>query len=255
MLKITATPELTYDILNNKIRTSEEKHIRIANATGQRYIGAGLSGRKIEIEGTPGNALGAYLDGSTITVDGNVQDATGDTMNSGEIVIQGNAGDATGYAMRGGAIYIRGNTGYRAGIHMKAYKTQQPAVVIGGIAGSFLGEYQAGGTIIVLGLDAPKTIDGRITLGAPMARPITGEFLGTGMHGGAIYIRTEVKPKLPIQIKVSMAKGFEIPEIKSYIKKFCELFPDTDLEKIMNSSFAVLKPDSENPYKQLYTTN
>src|SRR5574344_262170 len=207
MLKISATPDLTFEVLNEKVRTTEEKHIRITNATGQRYIGAGLTGRKIEIEGTPGNAL----------------DATGDTMNGGEIVVRGNAGDATGYAMRGGAIYIRGNTGYRAGIHMKAYKTQQPAVVIGGIAGSFLGEYQAGGTIIVLGLDAPKTIDGRITLGAPMARPITGEFLGTGMHGGAIYIRTEVKPKLPIQIKVSMAKGFEIPEIKSYIKKFCTL--------------------------------
>lgn len=255
MLKISATPDLTFEVLNEKVRTTEEKHIRITNATGQRYIGAGLTGRKIEIEGTPGNALGAYLDGSTITVEGNVQDATGDTMNGGEIVVRGNAGDATGYAMRGGAIYIRGNTGYRAGIHMKAYKTQQPAVIVGGIAGSFLGEYQAGGTIIVLGLEPPATIDGKVVKGAPMARQITGEFVGTGMHGGAIYLRTNKAPILPKQIKVTMMKGNDIPEIKTYLKKFCEYFTDVNMDDILNANFAVLKPDSANPYKQLYTTN
>lgn len=50
--------------------------------------------------------------------------------------------DATGYAMRGGKIFVRGNAGYRAGIHMKAYKDKTPVLVIGGKAGSFLGEYQ-----------------------------------------------------------------------------------------------------------------
>mgnify|MGYP002508363490 CR=1 FL=1 len=44
------------------------------------------------------------------------------------------------------------NAGYRAGIHMKAYKDKVPVMVIGGTAGSFLGEYQAGGVIVVLGL-------------------------------------------------------------------------------------------------------
>ena len=255
MLKIEATPDLDFSELNKKIHESAEKHIRITNAIGQRYIGSGLSGRKIEIEGTPGNALGAYLDGSTIIVEGNVQDATGDTMNGGEIIVHGNAGDATGYAMRGGEILIRGNTGYRAGIHMKAYKSQQPAVIVGGKAGSFLGEYQAGGTIIVLNLKPPVTIDGKIVAGSPVERDITGAFVGTGMHGGAIYLRTDVKPVLPKQIKVTMCKGVDIPEIKSYITKFCNCFPDVNKDEIFESMFAVLKPDSKNPYKQLYTTN
>ncbi|MCI1209852.1 MAG: glutamate synthase [Treponema sp.] len=255
MLKIEATPELDFSILNKEIRDSKEKHIRIINAIGQRYIASGLAGRKIEILGTPGNALGAYLDGSTIIVEGNVQDATGDTMNSGEIIVHGNAGDATGYAMRGGEIYIRGNTGYRAGIHMKAYKTQQPAVVIGGKAGSFLGEYQAGGIIIVLNLAAPVSSNGKVIAGTPHEEGITGAFVGTGMHGGAIYLRTDEKPDLPKQIKVSMKKGKDIPEIKSYINKFCNSFPDVDKDKIFDSLFAELKPDSKNPYKQLYTTN
>jgi glutamate synthase domain-containing protein 3 len=255
MLKIDATPELTFDVLNKQIRGSDEKHVKISHAIGQRYIAAGLAGRKIDIDGTPGNALGAYLDGSTIVVEGNVQDATGDTMNTGEIVVHGNAGDATGYAMRGGSIYIRGNTGYRAGIHMKAYKTQQPVVVVGGKAGSFLGEYQAGGTIIVLDLEPPVRINGEVTAGAPMAREITGAFVGTGMHGGAIYLRTDKAPELPKQIRVTMKKGTEIPEIKSYITKFCEYFSDVNKESILASTFAILTPDSNNPYKQLYTSN
>lgn len=58
---------------------------------GQRYIGCGVAGKTITVEGTPGNALGAYLDGSTIIVHGNGQDAIGDTMNNGEIFIHGTA--------------------------------------------------------------------------------------------------------------------------------------------------------------------
>ena len=63
--------------------------------------------------------------------------------------------------MRGGEIFVNGNAGYRAGIHMKAYREKKPILVIGGRTGSFLGEYQAGGLIIVLGLnDDGKNIVG-----------------------------------------------------------------------------------------------
>ena len=129
-----------FSILNKKVRESRDAEVTINGCIGQRYIATGLSGKKITINGTPGNALGAYLNGCDVVVNGNAQDATGDTMNGGAIIIHGNAGDATGYAMRGGKIYIKGNTGYRAGIHMKAYKDLKPIIVVGGRAGSFLGE-------------------------------------------------------------------------------------------------------------------
>ena len=116
-----------------------------------------MSDKSITINGIPGNALGAYLNGATITVNANAQEAVGDTMNAGKIVVHGNIGDAAGYAMRGGKIFVKGNAGYRAGIHMKAYKEKKPVMVIGGTAGSFLGEYQAGGVIVVLGLGAKST--------------------------------------------------------------------------------------------------
>lgn len=246
-MKISAQDE-HFQILNKKIRSAADSDIQIDNCIGQRYICAGLSGKSVVINGIPGNALGAYLDGSAIVVNGNAQDATGDTMNSGEIIIHGNAGDATGYAMRGGAIYVKGSTGYRAGIHMKAYKEHKPLVVIGGKAGSFLGEYQAGGTIIVLGLDA----DGKASGGAQI---LTGAFCGTGMHGGAIYLRTSAAPaNLPVQISASFAKGFDLPEIIPGVESFCEKF-GFDSKSVLDSVYCILKPNTATPYKQMYTLN
>ena len=171
--------------LNEQIRAAADREIEISGCMGQRYIATGLGGKKITIHGIPGNALGAYLDGSEITVLGNVQDATGDTMNAGSIFIHGNAGDATGYAMRGGSIFVRDSTGYRAGIHMKAYQEKVPVLVIGGTAGSFLGEYQAGGLNHCAGQ------------GARTARPPVGNFCGTGMHGGRIFLRCDARAGRP----------------------------------------------------------
>jgi glutamate synthase domain-containing protein 3 len=186
-----------------------EKHL---DCMGERYIGCGSAGERFILNGVPGNALGAYLNGSDITVYGNAQDATGDTMNDGSITIYGSTGDAAGYAMRGGIIYIRDNAGYRAGIHMKAYRDKLPVLVIGGHCGSFLGEYQAGGLIIVLGLDCNG------------AAPVDS-FCGTGIHGGRIYLRCECLPRdLPKQVSCHQAGDEEMAQIMPYIDNYCEKF-------------------------------
>ena len=209
---------------------------------GERYIGCGLGEGHLVLEGTPGNALGAYLDGADITLYGNAQDATGDTMNKGTITIHGNIGDAAGYAMRGGVIYVKGDAGYRAGIHMKAYKDKLPVLVIGGRCGSFLGEYQAGGIIIVLGLGC----EGRVPV---------GNFCGTGMHGGKIFLRTEeLPPDLPVQVEASVATADELEEIAPYLDSYCEKF-GADPKALKASKFYILKANSKNPYKQLYVQN
>ena len=90
---------LGYDELNKMIKDSADEKFELSNVLGQRYIGAGMSGKEIKITGTPGNALGAYLNGAKIIVHGNAQDAIGDTMNDGAIIVHGNCGDTTGYAM------------------------------------------------------------------------------------------------------------------------------------------------------------
>lgn len=232
---------LLFEQLNQTVRDSGDCDITLAGVMGQRYIGAGLKDKNIDIEGIPGNALGAYLNGCTIRVNGNAQDATGDTMNEGEIIINGSSGDATGYAMRGGKIFIKSNAGYRAGIHMKAYKEHKPAIVIGGKAGEFLGEYQAGGLIVVLGLGIE---------GVPV-----GGFCGTGMHGGKIFLRSGSLPgDLPKQVNATEATDEEMKEIEPLIDEFCGHF-GIGTESVYNQKFFCLTPNTKNPYKQLYTYN
>lgn len=227
--------------LNDAIRETESS-CRIINCRGQRFIAAGMAEKEITIEGVPGNALGAYLNGASVTVHANAQDAVGDTMNAGEIIVHGNIGDAAGYAMRGGEIIVRGNAGYRAGIHMKEYRTKKPIMVIGGKAGSFLGEYQAGGLIIVLGLGENR-------------RRIVGNYPCTGMHGGKIYLRGECSDvRFPDQVTSRKAEAGDLEELLPYVKKYCQLFGCRE-DEVMESGFTVVTPDSKNPYKRMYVAN
>ena len=190
---------LDYTAINEALRRSGPV-CRITGCLGQRFIAAGMSDKTIEIYGIPGNALGAYLTGAEITVNGNAQDAVGDTMNAGRIVVRGDIGDTAGYAMRGGEIFVGGSAGYRAGVHMKAYREKKPVLVIGGRAGSFLGEYQAGGLILVLGLHT----DGR---------PIVGNFPCTGMHGGKMVLRGDVSG-------ITMTVRTTLPGMQLYAANF-----------------------------------
>ncbi len=241
--------------LNQIIKTANGEDIEIENCLGQRYIASGLKSGTIVINGVPGNALGAYLNGANIKVFGNAQDATGDTMSLGTIYIDGNCGDAAGYAMRGGAIYIRGDVGYRAGIHMKAYQERVPVLVIGGETGSFLGEYQAGGSIIVLGLGhSTSSINGNDSTSKSDDYVPVGNFCATGMHGGKIYIRGNVPKILPQNVLVRDATDEDLAEIEPYINNFCNAF-HIDRSEINKKPIHVLTPNIHNPYKQLYTHN
>ncbi len=232
---------LDFRTLGERVRAAEGD-VEIDNCCGQRFIGAGMSARNIRIDGIPGNALGAYLDGAEITVHGNAQDAVGDTMNDGRIVIHGSVGDAVGYAMRGGSIFVRGNAGYRAGIHMKEYKNKVPLMVIGGCTGSFLGEYQAGGVIVVLGLGAN-------------GRRIVGNFSCTGMHGGKLFLRGDGHDVLfPAQVTARPAEKADMEELRKYVAEYCALF-GADVGEILASPFTVVTPDSKNPYKRMYVSN
>ena len=190
-------------------------------ALGQRYIAAGAGEGFYSVDQVPGNALGAYLDGATVEVFCNAQDATGDTMNGGEIIVHGSSGDATGYAMRGGSIYIERDAGYRCGIHMKEYQQKVPAIVIGGWED----------------------------------RCPVGNFCGTGMHGGRIYLRTtHLPPDLPAQVVVSQATEEDISHLRPLVEEYCRRF-QVEKEPLLASHYYVLRPNTKNPYKQLYVNN
>jgi len=178
---------LDHHTLNKEVREAialGARRIVLKGVLGQRYIGATASARDllIEVHGTPGNNLGAFLNGSTIEIFGNAQDLTGNTMNSGRIVIHGSVRDVTGLAARGGEILIKESAGYRTGIHMKEFRGEGSSLIIGGRSGDYLGEYMAGGTILVLGLSIEDL-------------PPIGQQIGAGMHGGRMFINGKVSPK------------------------------------------------------------
>ena len=232
---------LDYTTLNELIKKSIDD-CKIENCLGQRFIADGLGNGHVIIDGIPGNALGAYLNGAQITVNGNAQDAVGDTMNDGKIIVHGSIGDTAGYAMRGGEIYVKGNAGYRAGIHMKEYRDKKPIIVIGGRTGSFLGEYQAGGLIIVLG----RNTDGK---------PAVGNFPCTGMHGGKMILRGSVDGiKFPNQVTLKAATDNDMAEIMPFLKNYCNYF-GLNINELTEEKFTIITPDSKKPYKQMYVAN
>lgn len=223
------------------ILKSGETEIHLKNVEGQRYIGDGISGRhKLLIEGTPGNDMAAYMDGPEVIVKGNAQDAIANTMNNGKIIVHGNAGDTVGYAMRGGEVFIKGNVGYRVGIHMKEFSEKKPVIVVGGKAGDFLGEYMAGGIVILLGLNRQDDEE------------IAGNFCGTGMHGGTIYVRGRIEPrKLGKEVKQVEADSDDINLIGSYVKRFSKYF-GADYDSVMSGEFTKLYAYNKRPYGNLY---
>ena len=240
VVEIDAEGLLTRD-LNIRLReaTSKGAHrIELRHVCGQRYIGTDLNKPvEIEIFGTPGNDLGAFMDGPKITVRGNAQDGCGNTMNNGEIIVHGHAGDITGLAARGGKIFIRDGVGYRAGIHMKEYGEKRPALVIGGTAQDFLGEYMAGGIVILLGLHSTEH---------------KMNFVGTGMHGGVIYIQGELQNhQLAEHVAVEELDDYDHQLLDKYIAKYATYF-NIPKAQIGGRIFKKLRPVSKRPYSDLY---
>jgi glutamate synthase domain-containing protein 3 len=215
--------------------------IELRNVQGQRYIGTDLD-RPVEIDiyGTPGNDLGAFMNGPRIIVHGNAQDGCGNTMNEGEIIVHGHAGDTVGLSARGGKIFIREDVGYRAGIHMKEYRDKKPVIVIGGTAQDFCGEYMAGGVLVLLGLNLVAGESHR------------AKFVGTGMHGGVIYVRGNIADyQLGKEVGIAELGKSDEDILRRHVVEFAGVF-DYDADEILKHEFIKLFPRWLRPYGRLY---
>jgi len=229
--------------LNRKIKelvSQGQKEINIINVLGQRFIGNGIQDNslKITIHGVAGNDLGMFMEGVSIEIFGNAQDGVGNTLNGGTISVHGNAGDVVGYAARGGKIFIEKNVGYRVGIHMKEFENNVPVIVVGGSAGSFLGEYMAGGILVILNINSPKIMK--------------ADAIGTGMHGGKIYIRGDVDiNNIGKEVVILDIDDNDYKILKNILKEFGNKFNFNAVE-LLKDKFIKLKAISHRPYGNLY---
>ena len=237
-----------YKELNEEIyRVAGEgaRKILLQNVRGQRYIGTRLQYEDlyIRIEGVPGEDLGFNLSGPTIEVMGPAQNAVANTMDKGTIIVHGLGGDALAYGMRGGKLFVRDDVGYRVGIHMKEYKEKVPVVVIGGSSGDYLGEYMAGGVLILLNRNGEKE----------MVAGHSDKTLATGIHGGVIYLFDyDVPFYLPgIGAQVLEADKEDSKVVEPYVKEFAAYF-DMDYKALMNRSLVKVVPQGSRPFAKFY---
>lgn len=231
------------EMLREELRAGASR-ITLNGVRGQRYICCGFSvDRPVEIviNGIPGNDLAAFMNGPlTIRVKGNAQDGIANTMNEGKILVNGDAGDVLGYSMRGGKLFVRGNAGYRVGIHVKSYQERAATIVVGGCVQDFFGEYMAGGVMAILGLDCEE---GRAT---------TGPFLATGMHGGKIFIREHIDPRIiGKEVSIFELEDEDWQQLKPLLTEFASDFGE-DLSSLEKGEFIKLEPVSARPYGRLY---
>lgn len=204
---------ISYNQLNYaiaEVAKTGKKEITVANVMGHRFIGInfkrlGIRKIRVNLYGVVGNALANLNEDNEFYVYGNVADDCGDTMHGGKIVIYGDARDVLAQAFQNGKIFVKGNAGNRVGIQMREYRDSRPYLIIGGFVDDYLGEYMAGGVILVLGINVRR-------------EPI-GNYVGSGMIGGRIYIRGKVShSKISLQpIKQEIVNFLEALLLEGYI--------------------------------------
>jgi glutamate synthase domain-containing protein 3 len=98
----------------------------------------------------------------------------------------------------------------------------------------------AGGVLVVLGLTLP-----------PGARH-TANFIGTGMHGGVMYIRGELEDhQLGKEVGAVLMDEADHALLQELVEEYAAHF-DRDAPKILSQSFTKLIPLSSRPYGRLY---
>lgn len=244
MQKVTIDADMMhYTPLNQKIRkavTDGATDIVLDNVLGQRFIADGLKGNAtITVNGVAGGDLCMFMSGPTCIVNGNADHAPGNTMDAGLLVIKGSAGDATAHSMRGGRVYVRDDIGYRGGIHMKQYKEKRPILIVGGTARAFLGEYMAGGLLIVLGIGSTGQV-------------MTERGIGSGIHGGEIFIRGPVDPQyLGVGAKAESASASDKERIAPIIRDFAGKL-GIDPAPLLAADYTRIVPASARPFANKY---
>ena len=203
----------------------------------QRYLACGLkAGKRLEIRGVPGNDLACYMSGGDVEVFGNAQDQVANTMDGGRVVVHGRVGDAAGYGMRGGVILVRDEFGWRVGINMKQYQDKCPAIVVGDSAGDFLGEYMAGGVIVLLGH--------------------AGRYTASGMHGGVIYLRHPLDERdVADGLVQEPVDESDLPTLRGLLSAYNEAFAHDEGFVPVDATgegFYRLRPQAARPYAGLY---
>ena len=137
-----------------KIAMGDPQVIHFIGGSGRfDWLGAGMSGGQIRLDGDAGAQAGRLMAGGQLTVSGSVGVLAASGLTGGRMEVAGNAGDFLGgpglgemTGMGGGLVIVRGNAGERA-----AERMRRGVLIIEGNSGAYAGCRMIAGTLIVCG--------------------------------------------------------------------------------------------------------
>lgn len=173
------------------IVTTGRKHrafISVPNSVGPTITGKPnqFAGDTIndhqQYTGILGTFGGSYSNGDgTLELFGSMQDNCFEASSLARVLCHGNASMMLGNAFQGRQFFVRGSVDSRAFQQLRPKDGHTPVAIVGETAGQYLGKMMSGGVIMALGLQHLGRED--------VDTPIVGEFVGTGMVGGRIFVR------------------------------------------------------------------
>lgn len=148
-----------------------------------------FSGDRVDAEriyhGTLGSYGASYTSGvGSFELYGCAEQNAFEASSIRQVIIHGNVSMMFGNSYKGQVALVRGRADTRAFQQLRPYAGHEPVAIIGENAGTYAFKMMSGGVGMVLGLSQLGRED-RDT-------PFVGEFLGTGMVGGRIYVRGNV---------------------------------------------------------------
>lgn len=160
---------------------ADQRLVWEGDLSGVHWIGAGMNGGQVRVEGHAGRHLGSEMCGGEIEVRGDAGDWVGGEMHGGLIRVRGKAGHLIGSAYRGsrrgmtgGTILIDGPVGNEIGHTMR-----RGLLAVGG-CGDFPGLNLIAGTILVHGPSGIRPAAGMrrgtVALLGPDAPPLLPTF-------------------------------------------------------------------------------
>jgi glutamate synthase domain-containing protein 3 len=158
---------------------------------------------------------------------------------SADIHIYGTPGNDLGAFMNGPRITVYSNAQDGCGNTMN-----EGEIIVHGHAGDITGLSARGGRIFVR--------EGVLGIGLAEGEPHRANFVGTGMHGGVIYLRGHINDyQLGKEVGVSEVdkKGRKV--LSSLVRQFAAYF-DYDADEILSGRFVKLAPLYLRPYGRLY---
>jgi formylmethanofuran dehydrogenase subunit C len=131
--------------------------------------------------------IGAGMAGGELIVEGDVGAGVGTAMSGGILRVSGSAGYGGATAMRGGELRIAGDAGDQLGGALPGERTgmSEGVVIVGGNAGSFVGDRMRRGLIVICGAAGPYCA-ARMLAGTIIVGGAIGADPGIAMRRGSL---------------------------------------------------------------------